>query len=540
MASFLALTGFMGSGKTSVGAAVAARLGWRFVDLDEEFTQREGSISNFFREQGEAAFRKKEAELLATVLAQERGGSPRSGLVLALGGGTLESAEAVEMLRSRRGVVLLDVPAEEAWARVKGSGRPLATDRETFTTLWQQRRERYQRVSDWVVPVRGREIEEVAQDVVQMVETAGDQWDGLWGRRLPSARGSSLIVGGVGAAALLEGQVRSLREAGSRTFVVTDENVLRHWGRRMLPLLQCDEGDRLFVIKPGEASKDVATLAACWDWLARSRARRQDVVVALGGGVVGDLAGFAAATYQRGVALWQVPTSLLAQVDSSVGGKTAVNLAVGKNLVGAFYQPDLVVIDPETLTTLPEQEYLSGLGEVVKHALLMSPEAFASLEDRAVGLAARDLHTLAQVSKENIGFKATVVEEDERERGPRAMLNLGHTFAHALEVTEGYGSLLHGHAVALGLLVSLAVSETLLALDESVRARTRELLQQLGLPTSIKLPPSEALLAAAAHDKKISAESTGFVGLQEIGRPVWGLNVPAEILLEAAEAVADE
>ncbi|MCE5254013.1 MAG: 3-dehydroquinate synthase [Actinomycetia bacterium] len=537
MAPFVALTGFMGSGKSSVGAAVAAGLGWRFVDLDEEFVRTRGvGISDFFAAAEEGAFRAAECELLAALLAE----SDEGGLVVALGGGTLESPQALDLLRRRGGVVLLDVGPDEAWSRVAGSDRPLATDIEDFRKLWTRRRETYYRSADVVVPTQGRDVDSVARDIVEIVQTADPAWGRLWARRLAATERSSLIMGGRGALSVVERQARRVHERGARLLVLTDHNVMQAWGGRLLPLLGQDGSETPMVVEAGETSKSVGSLERCWDWLAAEGARRDDVLVAIGGGVIGDLGGFTAATYQRGIPLWQIPTSLLAQVDSSVGGKTAVNLAAAKNMVGAFYQPDLVVIDPDTLTTLPDREYSNGLGEVVKHALLMSPEAFAFLERQAQGITIRDLDVLAEISRTNVGFKAQVVEEDEREKGRRAVLNLGHTTAHALEVTQGFGTLAHGHAVGLGLLVSLAVSESLLGLDRSVRERTRALLRTFGLPTSTRLRSTGELLQAIAHDKKRTALTRGFVGLRRIGDPVWSIDIPEEVLIEALESIRDE
>jgi 3-dehydroquinate synthase len=252
---------------------------------------------------------------------------------------------------------------------------------------------------------------------------------------------------------------------------------------------------------------------------------------------VGDLAGFAAATYQRGVGLWQIPTTVLAQVDSSVGGKTAIDLKVGKNLVGAFYQPCLVVVDPLTLGTLPEEEYASGLGEVVKHCLLMGPKSLSWLEEHAQLVCDREPETVARMVRASLDYKVSVVQKDEKEAGGRAVLNLGHTVAHAIEVTEGYGSVSHGRAVGLGLLVALAVSEEVLGLESTVRERTRALLARLGLPTTVTLPPVKELTRAAGRDKKARAGTTGFVGLRALGEPVWGLNVPEQTLAGALEVI---
>jgi 3-dehydroquinate synthase len=304
-----------------------------------------------------------------------------------------------------------------------------------------------------------------------------------------------------------------------------------------MELLGSAAGAEPLVLPAGEPSKTVGNLAACWEWLAARGARRDDIVLALGGGVIGDLAGFAAATYQRGVGLWQVPTSLLAQVDSSVGGKTAIDLTAGKNLAGAFYQPGLVVLDPETLSTLPEAEYVNGLGEVVKYGLLAGKELFGNLERERRRVVERDPAVLNEMIRTCVRYKAVVVSDDERDTGSRAVLNLGHTTAHALEVGLGYGRLGHGEAVGLGLLVALAVSERLLGLDPAVRQRTTALLLDLGLPVDIDLPEKEALVAAAAKDKKVSAGSAGFVGMREVGEPVWRMALPEGLFAEALEVI---
>ena len=276
--------------------------------------------------------------------------------------------------------------------------------------------------------------------------------------------------------------VRSLAEAGRRAYVVSDTTVWAQLGARLTPILEDAIGGAPLVIAVGEKSKSVAEAERCWDWLAASGARRDDVVVAAGGGVVGDLAGFVAATYLRGVGLWQIPTTLLAQVDSSVGGKVAVNLAAGKNLVGGFYQPDLVVADPALLATLPESEFRSGMGEVVKYALLDADGLLDRLESEVEHVLVRRPDVVGAIVRRCVGVKAAVVADDETELGRRAVLNLGHTAAHALETTLGYGVLPHGVAVGLGLLVALAVSEEMGGLSPAVRERTRRLLLGLGLP----------------------------------------------------------
>jgi shikimate kinase/3-dehydroquinate synthase len=534
VAIIVALTGFMGSGKSAVGASLADMLGWEFVDLDTKFEESTGrTIAEFFEKDGEEAFRAKEAGLLRAVLQGGRG----SDLVLALGGGTLERPDSFKRVREECVVVLLDADPDDAWARVSHSGRPLVSNREMFYGLWEKRQPVYMKAAQWVLPVRGYSAEDIAGQLLDVIDTDGGIWTGLWGSRLAGKTRTSLIVGGVGVLEFLAMRAAQARRQGSAFHVVSDENVMDAWGDRLLPVMGVGQRDDVYVMRPGEASKSVTVLESCWDWLAARRARRGDTLVAFGGGVVGDLGGFAAATYNRGMSLWQVPTTLVAQVDSSVGGKTAVNLKVGKNLVGAFYQPDLVAIDPSTLTTLPGAEYIGGLGEVVKHALLDSESALEFLETHTDEICARQDTTMSELVRRNVFLKAAVVGDDESETGRRAILNLGHTTAHALEVSLGYGAISHGPAVALGLLVALAVSERSLGLDSHVRGRVAALFRRFGIDTVAGLPSAADLLGAASHDKKVSHGSSGFVGLRAIGDAVWGLDVATDTLAEALEVI---
>lgn len=345
-------------------------------------------------------------------------------------------------------------------------------------------------------------------------------------------------MGGAGSLAALEEHFVLVAEAGLRVYVVSDANVMRLYGGRLTALAGAALPDGgVLVVEPGESSKDSGTAMRCWEWLASTGARRDDIVVAFGGGVVGDLAGFVAATYLRGLRLWQVPTTLLAQVDSSVGGKVAINLPAGKNLVGAFYQPELVVADQDMLTTLPPAEFSSGLGEVVKYALLAGEDFLARLESRAELLADRHTSSVSDVVARCVAFKAEVVAGDETDRGRRAILNLGHTIGHALETVLGYGTLSHGAAVGLGLLAALAVSEEVSGLRRTVRTRTEALLRSFGLPTRVAWWDDEALLRAVGHDKKTSAGGLGFVCLEDVGRPVWGVPVKTGVLDACLEAI---
>ena len=348
----------------------------------------------------------------------------------------------------------------------------------------------------------------------------------------------STIIGGADSVRVLPQRVAAACAEGSRFFVITDANVQAAWGSEMVSIFDgAIASDDVLVMPAGETTKSVASAEACWGWLASKGARRQDIVVALGGGVVGDLAGFVASTHVRGMKLWQLPTSLLAQVDSSVGGKTGVNLRAGKNLVGSFYQPDLAVLETEFLRTLPDLEFVNGLGEVVKYALLDTGGMLEFLESESGKVRSGDRSVMEPLIERCVMYKVMVVEEDERDRGPRAVLNLGHTTAHALEVTEGYGELSHGRAVAMGLLVALAVSETMFGLPATVRERTMGLFAALDLPTRMHLAPVDVLMTAAARDKKVAAGTTGFVCLRAVGRPVWNVDVPPDVLRASLEVI---
>ncbi len=271
------------------------------------------------------------------------------------------------------------------------------------------------------------------------------------------------------------------------------------------------------VLPDGEQHKTMATVNLVLDALVAARYGRDCVIVALGGGVVGDIAGFAAAIYQRGVDFIQVPTTLLAQVDSAVGGKTGVNHPGGKNLLGAFHQPICVLADTDTLHTLPDRELAAGLAEVVKYGLIADADLFAWLEDQVEALLARDPAALGHVIRRSCELKAEVVAEDEHERGRRALLNLGHTFGHAIELLAGYGDWLHGEAVAAGTCMAAEFSARLGTLDPSAVERIRQLFRKLQLPVSP--PPAEPgqFLAAMGMDKKVVAGQIRLVLLDRIG-----------------------
>jgi 3-dehydroquinate synthase len=319
--------------------------------------------------------------------------------------------------------------------------------------------------------------------------------------------------------------------APSRAFVVTTPPVGRRWGARTLASLKsAGLRARRLDVPDGERSKSLAQAARLYDALLAAGADRGSVVVALGGGVVGDLAGFVAATLLRGLPVVQVPTSLLAMVDSSVGGKTGVNVARGKNLVGAFHQPRLVWIDAATLATLPLRQRRAGLAEVVKHAAIADAALFAELEAEGERLLGGELERWLPILERNCAIKAGVVAQDERESGLRMLLNFGHTLGHAVESLARYRGVLHGEAVAMGMAFAARRSEALGLAPAGTAERLVALLARLGLPTGLPRHPRRAYLAALSVDKKRRDTHIRFVALRGIGRAETVSLLPREIL----------
>ena len=322
-------------------------------------------------------------------------------------------------------------------------------------------------------------------------------------------------------------------QLGRRCAIISDRNVAPRFGKAAAQSLAKAGFEPLSItVRAGEAAKALDTVQSCYNQLAKHRLERKSFIVALGGGVVGDLAGFVAATYLRGIAFVQVPTTLLAQVDSSVGGKVGVNLKQGKNLVGAFHQPRLVLCDLDTLRTLPEREYRAGMAEVIKYGLIYDASLFEELERALPGLLRRDAATLLEVVARCCEIKAEIVSKDETESGLRSILNFGHTVGHAIEAISGYGKYLHGEAIAIGQVAAAKLSAALLGLPNEQVTRIQGLFSKANLPTRIRLTSAQKtrLVASMQLDKKVSAGEITFVLATRIGQAVWGQKVPRKFL----------
>ncbi len=320
---------------------------------------------------------------------------------------------------------------------------------------------------------------------------------------------------------------------GNRCAVISDKNVAPLYAKAALTSLEKAGFQPVLITVPaGETAKRIKTVEYCYGQLTKHRLERKSFIVAFGGGVVGDLAGFVAATYLRGVPFVQVPTTLLAQVDSSVGGKVGVNLKAGKNLVGAFYQPKVVLCDLDTLKTLPEREFRAGLAEVIKYGIIYDAPLFKRLERDLESILKRDAKVLTQVIGRCCEIKADVVGQDETETGLRAILNFGHTIGHAIENSSGYGKYLHGEAISIGQVAAARLSQELTGLSKGEVQRIAKLFERAGLPTRIKLSVTQKqrLLDAMKLDKKVSAGEIKFVLAEKIGAVKWGQEVPQSLV----------
>jgi shikimate kinase / 3-dehydroquinate synthase len=489
----LALIGFMGAGKTSAGQVLAARLGWSFLDADREIERESGrTIAAIFEDDGEPAFRSFEERVVGRLLREPNA-------VLALGGGSILSPVTRERLRDGSFTVLLDVSPQTAWRRIEATAgdRPLAGEAQGFAELYERRRPLYHAACDAFVDAEDLQGEEALL--------------------APLARPAAL--------AELPRLVGARRAA-----LVADRAVLRVLGPPIDPLVTV----RLPV---GEAAKTLAVARQAWTRLADLGVERGDVLVALGGGAATDVAGFVAATYLRGIPWISVPTSLTGMVDAGIGGKTAVDLPQAKNAVGAFHQPEWVVCDPATVETLPLREWSSGFAEVVKTGLLAGGRLWELVRAWEPGRGSPEERL--ELIRRCAAYKARIVAADPEERGERAVLNLGHSVGHAIEAATGYKAFSHGEAVGIGLLAALWLSAKCAGLDAAVEEEVRELLRRHELPVTARNVSPAAVIDAMAHDKKARGGRVRFVLLEAIGRPVWGVDVPDELVEKAvARAVA--
>jgi shikimate kinase/3-dehydroquinate synthase len=529
------LVGFMGSGKSTVGPHLAQRLERPFVDLDDVIEADAGrSVAEIFSSEGEAGFRERESRCLQRTL--ERGGS-----VVAVGGGAPMREENWARIRNGNTVVALMADPGELARRLNGSAdRPLLEPGapSVIASLLPTRLSRYLE-ADVVVRTDGIDPVEVAEQVRDRLSGGG-----LQRIRVDVPDSPHEVTIGYGLTHLVAVALRRMNKSqtasslagegwgeGAPILIVSDAAIAE---RHAQPLIDAISGAghtaQLHLVPAGEAAKQLAVLAGIYEALATAGIDRQGVLVALGGGTVGDVAGFAAATWMRGIRYVQLPTTLLAMVDSSIGGKTAINLPAGKNLVGSVHQPSAIFCDLDYLATLPDEEYRASLAEVIKAALIADRSFVEWLMVSLPAVLRRGPSALREAVGRAIAIKASVVAQDPQEIGVRAILNYGHTVGHALERAAGFGRLRHGEAVAWGMEVAALISLRTGACGPETIAVQHSLLRGAGLLAGRPAVAHAALIEAMRHDKKSRAGELRWVLLREIGRAEYGQAVDPSVV----------
>ena len=544
------ITGFSGSGKTSVGRTAASRLGWQFVDTDDLIVKRVGKpISEVFAQSGEPFFRELERESLIEAASGE-------SRVISTGGG-LPMDETNRRIMEQRGlVVCLEARPETIHSRLEKESRqrgaivrPMleAEDPPARIRSLKADRQPGYALSHWTVHTDDMTPDEAAAEVIRAwriladdghrpepVERPNDSPD--YGPDLASVVHTSQdrypvwvgwdIIGGLGE--------RAVKLVGPSTaFVIGDTGAREHAERARTSLDDAGIAAHLYVMQAGEQNKTLQSADAIYGWLAKSRAERKHLVVAVGGGMVGDLAGFAAATYLRGMPFAQVPTTLLAMLDASIGGKTAVDLSHGKNLVGAFHQPRFVLSDASTLTSLSARERTAGWAEGIKKGLILDPDLLDLFEQQRDAIISLDPDQATGIIRRSVSIKGSVVSRDEKETlGLRALLNYGHTIGHALEAATGYSALLHGEAVSIGMMGAGYIGNRLGMLSDADLHRQRSILESYGLPLTCPGLDADAVTEAMKSDKKTQDSNIHWVLLDGIGNAVTRTGVPPELVRE--------
>ena len=565
----LIITGFSGTGKSLVAKEVARRLSWDFIDTDDEIVKQTGKpIAEIFRQDGEGKFRELERETIRKACRQKQ-------IVIAIGGGAIVDPQNYELLAKSGLIVCLEAKPETIYERLfheaarslETEVRPLLANDNPLERIRQLKasRQPYYANVDWTVHTDNLDIEQVAEEAIEawrLLRVAHPDLGPLPSREKKSglqlndndniacvvetATQTYPVFVGYGLVDKLGEKMKEAALSGTAT-IISDENVFSLYGSKVEEILK-DAGFAVgsFVVPPGEETKNIDYAIKIYDFLVEHRAERDDIIIALGGGMVGDLAGFVAATFLRGVPWIQVPTSLIAMVDASIGGKVGVNHPEGKNLIGAFYQPDLVLADPQTLTTLPQRELTSGWAEVVKHGLILDKEYFKFLESSVNRLTKLEPETITQAIARSAAIKAQVVSQDEKEKaGKRTILNYGHTIAHGLEATTQYKRFLHGEAVAIGMMGAAKLSQQLSLLPSAAVERQQALLQKFGLPTSLRAERSNLKLSLAGItkamelDKKVRGKAIRWVLLQDIGKAVVRGDVPQQDVLDILQELVE-
>ena len=543
----------MGSGKTTVGRALAKKLNKRFVDSDHEIEARTGaSIPLIFEIEGEAGFRQREMEVIRELTAQQ-------DIVLATGGGAILKPENRACLKTHGTVIYLRASVNSILQRTShDKNRPLlqtADPRKRIEELAIEREPFYVDVADIIIETGRPNVQLLVQSILTKLEeidqqptkhNAASSQNNLAEQSMSTQQNQAMTLQvdlgarsypiAIGQSLLSHTGLIGQYVAGKRVAIVTNTTVGPLYLKQLTQTLEAAGKKVTTIVLPdGEEEKNWANLMRIFDVLLTEKCDRKTTLIALGGGVIGDMTGFAASTYMRGVPFIQVPTTLLAQVDSSVGGKTGINHPLGKNMIGAFYQPQAVIADIATLATLPAEELSAGLAEVIKHGAIIDAPFFDWIEANIAKLVAKDVQALAYAIQRSCEIKADVVRQDEKETGLRAILNFGHTFGHAIEAGLGYGKWLHGEAVGCGMVMAADLSHRMGFLPESEKSRITSLVKAAGLPTVAPDLGNDRWLELMEVDKKNEGGQIKFILLKPLGTPLI-TTVPNDMLLATLEA----
>ena len=533
----IALIGLSGSGKTTVGQLLAQTLGWNYIDIDQQVeAQAQQPITEIITQAGEAAFRRLESQALTAALSE-------TNVVIATGGGIVEDPANRERLRESAFTVWLHAPVGSLVQRLAGTtDRPLLADgpEARLSQMLSRRAPLYAAIADWMLATKRLSTTQVVDEILRgyrLQRPAADPAE----LRVTTPGGSYTVHAGHGVLDELPGWIERLGLRG-KLWLISDTTVFPLHGERVCRLLR-DSGRTVqaHAIPAGEQYKNLATVSQVYGWLLEQSVERGDAILALGGGVVGDLAGFVAASVLRGIAVIQLPTTVLAMVDSAIGGKTGVDHAVGKNLIGAFHQPALVLADTSMLPTLDAAERAAGWAEAIKHGVIGDAELFAELKRHARAVLSLQEPITGTLIRRAAAHKVQVVSGDEREHGGRIMLNYGHTIGHAIEIESGF-TLRHGEAVAIGMMAAGLIAVKLGLFDAAALDEQREVLAAFGLPTRIPATiDAQRVLQRIGSDKKVRSKRVRWVLPTQIGATIVRDDVPLELVAEViAETQASE
>ena len=547
------LIGLSGAGKTTIAKQVASLLSWNYIDTDQLITDQFGkSPDEIIQQDGESIFREAEEKCIKSIADDNA--------VISIGGGAFQSPKNRKTLFEQGLVIFLDAPIQTLVERLENSTsnqiRPLLGSssemQNNLTIMDKQRRENFLR-ADLHLFTYHQDPETIANTIIKfwsdfMMNAKNlSRYENAQINELPVTRiainnHQFPIWAGIDQLDTLPQLINRI-SGSQKVYIITDENVNNIYGSKITSILDNKKIKHFtYVLKPGEEQKNSANVELVYKWLFENKIERQDLLIALGGGVVCDLAGYVAATVLRGVKLLSIPSSLLAMTDAAIGGKTAVNLNVGKNLIGAIKQPDAILIDVNFLDTLPDREITEGMAEVIKHAIILDKTLFQTFDEHKDNPSAlmQDKNLLLDIIVKSVRIKSMIVSIDPNEDNIRKILNFGHTIGHALEVASEYKSLLHGEAVAIGMVGAAHIAFKLKYISEEVMNAIISIIHSYNLPTSFEGMSIDSIIKHIAFDKKVINKQVQFILIKDIGVPAITLLPDMELIKESLEVVQND